>query len=60
MPTIATTIIPMKNSDRPTDSEASLIEPTSTSDISPTSTPAIASAITEVRTDQPQVSSSSS
>ena len=38
--------------------EASLIEPTSTSDITPTSTPAIASAITEVRVDQPQLSSS--
>ena len=36
-----------------------MIEPTRTSDITPTRTPAIASAITEVRTDQPQVSSSS-
>src|SRR5215510_4842710 len=59
LPTIATTITPMKNSERPTDSEASVIEPTRTSDISPTRTPAIASAITEVRVDQPQVSSSS-
>ena len=37
-----------------------MIEPTRTSDITPTSTPAIARAITEVRADQPQVSSSSS
>ena len=59
LPTIATTTTPMKNSERPTDSEASVIEPTSTSDITPTRTPAIASAITEVRTDQPQLSSSS-
>ena len=59
LPTIATTITPMKNSERPIDSEASVIEPTRTSDITPTRTPAIASAITEVRVDQPQVSSSS-
>src|SRR3954451_4430919 len=59
LPTIATTMTPMKNSERPTDSEASVIEPTSTSDITPTSTPAIARAITEVLVDQPQVSSSS-
>ena len=58
LPTIATTIAPMKNSDSPTDSEASLIEPTRISDINPTRTPAIASITTEVRTDQPQVSSS--
>ena len=37
----------------------SVIEPTSTSDMIPTRTPAIASAITDWRTDQPQVSSSS-
>ena len=49
----------MKNSERPTDSEASVIEPTSTSDMTPTRTPAIASAMTEVRVDQPQPSSSS-
>ena len=36
-----------------------MIEPTRTSDITPTRTPAIASAITEVRIDQPQLSSSS-
>src|SRR3954469_11930933 len=59
LPTIATTITPIKNSESPTDSEASVIEPTSTSDITPTSTPAIASAITDFRVDQPQVSSSS-
>ncbi len=47
MPTIATTITPMKNSVRPTDSEASAIDPTSTSDITPTATPAIASMITD-------------
>ena len=49
----------MKNSERPIDCEASVIEPTRTSDMTPTRTPAIASAITEVRTDQPQLSSSS-
>ncbi len=59
LPTIATTITPMKNSERPIECEASVIEPTSTSDITPTRTPAIASAATEVRVDQPQVSSSS-
>ena len=58
LPTIATTIAPMKNSESPTASEASLIEPTRISDISPTRMPAIASIATEVRTDQPQVSSS--
>ena len=36
LPTIATTITPMKNSLRPTDSEASEIEPTRISDIRPT------------------------
>ena len=45
----------MKNSERPTDFEASVIEPTRISDITPTATPAIARAITEVRTDQPQL-----
>ena len=47
LPTIATTITPMKNSESPIDSEASLIEPTRTSDITPTATPAIASIVTE-------------
>ena len=59
LPTIATTITPMKNSDSPIECEASVIEPTRTSDMTPTSTPAIASATTEVRVDQPQLSSSS-
>src|SRR3954470_17516933 len=59
LPTIATTIAPMKNSERPMDSEASLIDPTITSDITPTKTPATASAITDVRADQFQVPSSS-
>ena len=52
MPTIATTMMPTKNGDRPIDSEASLIEPTRISDITPTATPASASAITLLRTDQ--------
>ncbi len=58
LPTMATTMTPMKNSERPIECEASVIEPTSTSDMRPTRTPATASAITEVRTDQPQLSSS--
>ena len=41
LPTIATTITPMKNSERPTASEASEIEPTRISDITPTAIPAI-------------------
>ena len=53
LPTIATTIAPMKNSDRPSDSEAAPIDPTRTSDITPTTTPATASIATERRTDQP-------
>ena len=60
LPTIATTITPMKNSLSPTASEASVIEPTRISDITPTAIPATASAITELRIDQPQVSSASS
>src|SRR6186997_1577475 len=56
LPTIATTITPMKNSVRPIDSEASAIDPTSTSDITPTATPAIASQMIDLRADQPQVS----
>ena len=59
-PTIATTITPMKNSLSPIDSEAASIEPTRISDITPTATPAPASAITEVRTAQPQSSCSGS
>jgi hypothetical protein len=51
LPTIATTITPTKNGDRPIDSDASLIEPTRISDIRPTPTPAIASMITLRRTD---------
>ena len=47
LPTIATTITPMKNSLRPTPSAASEIEPTRISDITPTATPAIASITTE-------------
>ena len=43
LPTIATTITPMKNSERPIASEASEIEPTRISDMTPTATPAIAS-----------------
>ena len=42
LPTIATTMMPTKNGDRPIDSEASVIEPTRISDITPTATPAIA------------------
>ena len=54
LPTIATTMTPMKNSLRPTDSEASEIEPTRISDIRPTARPAIASIPTERRTLQPK------
>ena len=60
LPTIATTITPMKNSERPTASEASEIEPTRISDIRPTASPATNSIPTERRTDQPKVSCSSS
>src|SRR3954452_12550053 len=58
LPTMATTITPMKNSERPTACEASSIDPTSTSDMTPTRIPAPASASTDLRTDQPQLSSS--
>ena len=51
LPTIATTITPMKNSLRPMPSAASEIEPTRISDITPTATPAIASMMTDLRTD---------
>src|SRR5262245_36817881 len=57
LPTIATTITPMKNWLNPTECDAASMEPTRISDITPTATPAIASAITDLRTDQPQVSS---
>src|SRR3954469_4823805 len=53
LPTIATTIGQMKNSERPIDCEASAIEPTRISDITPTAIPAAASISTEVRVDQP-------
>ena len=59
LPTMATTMAPMKNSDRPSDSEAALTEWTRMSDITPTATPAIASITTDLRVDQPQLSSSS-
>ena len=58
LPTIATTIAPMKNSLSPIDSAASAIDPTRTSLITPTSTPATASVITPRRTLQPAASSS--
>ena len=45
-------MMPTKNGERPIDSDASLIEPTRISDITPTATPARASAITALRTDQ--------
>ena len=51
-PTIATTITPTKNGDNPIASDASVIEPTRISDITPTAAPAIASVITLVRTVQ--------
>ena len=57
LPTIATTITPMKNSERPTASEASEIEPTRISDITPTAMPAMNSISTERRTLQPRPSS---
>ena len=60
LPTIATTITPMKNSERPIDSDASEIEPTRISDIAPTASPAISNMITERRTLHPKPSSSSS
>ena len=50
LPTVATTMMPMKNSLRPMDSDASEIEPTRISDISPTSLPATNSAMTARRT----------
>src|SRR3954467_6723409 len=40
LPTIATTITPTKNGDNPTDGDASVIDPTRISDITPTATPA--------------------
>jgi hypothetical protein len=50
LPKIATTITPTKNGDNPTASDASVIEPTRISDITPTAAPAIASMVTLVRT----------
>ena len=47
-------MMPTKNGDRPIDSEASVIEPTRISDMTPTATPASASAITLLR-DRPVV-----
>ena len=43
---MATTITPTKNGDRPIDSDASVIEPTRISDMTPTATPAMASMVT--------------
>jgi hypothetical protein len=43
--------MPTKNVERPTDSDASVIEPTRISDMTPTATPAIASITTLRRTD---------
>ncbi len=60
LPTIAITIAPTKNSVRPIDSAASEIEPTSTSDITPTATPASASAPIDLRIDQASWASDSS
>ena len=51
LPTIATMITPMKNSLSPTLEAASEIELTRISDITPTATPAIASAPTDLRRD---------
>ena len=59
LPTIATTMMPTKNGDRPIDSDASVIEPTRISDITPTATPAIASMVTALRTVHGSPSSSS-
>jgi hypothetical protein len=44
-------MMPTKNGERPIDSDASLIEPTRISDITPTATPAPASISTDLRTD---------
>ena len=59
MPTIATTMMPTKNGDSPIDADASVIEPTRISDITPTATPAIASIPTALRTDHGSPSCSS-
>jgi hypothetical protein len=45
-------MMPTKNGDRPRFSDASVIDPTRISDITPTATPAMASMVTERRTDQ--------
>jgi len=53
LPTIATTIAPMKNSESPIAWEVSSIEPTRISESSPTSAPEMARASTERRVLQP-------
>ena len=53
LPTIATTNTPTKNSDSPIVSDASEIEPTSTSLMMPTSTAATPSRISDFLIDQP-------
>ena len=50
LPTIATTITPTKNGESPMFCEASVIDPTRISDITPTAAPAIASMMTLRRT----------
>ena len=60
LPTIATTITPTKNSLRPIDSAASEIELTRISLITPTATPAMASAMTALRIDHGSPCSSAS
>ena len=50
---------PTKNGDSPIDSDASVIEPTRISDITPTAMPAPASISTDLRTDHGSPSSSS-
>ena len=52
LPTMATTMMPTKNGDRPRFSDASVMDPTRISDITPTATPAMASMVTARRTDQ--------
>jgi hypothetical protein len=60
LPTTATTMMPTKNVERPIDSDASVMEPTRTSDMTPTATPAIASRTTLRRTDHASSATSSS
>ncbi len=59
LPTIATTMTPMKNSESPSEWEAAVSEPTRISDITPTATPATPRSATDFRTDQPAAVSSS-